>query len=401
MSSEPLLNLEQAAKSYPLVRRPIQHLWSQLTGTRSNQNVAYALHPLNLQIRRGETVGIVGLNGAGKSTLLQMAAGVVTPSSGRVHINGRVAALLELGSGFNPEASGRQNIFLYASTLGLSREATQARLAEIIAFSGLEASLDAPVKTYSTGMHVRLAFSVATSVEPDILIVDEALSVGDGVFAKRSFDRIMALRDQGTALLLCSHALFHIDQFCQQTLWLHQGKVSASGATKPVLLQYQDFIDSQAANASEVKAFQQATPTPELARMLRARVSLDGQAGTEQNGLSHQSTMVVEVDYQNSMTEPYPRAAVVISSDSGRIIGTSISPATQAIAPVSPARHTIRFDMSSIALNSGRYRVGVYLMCHQARYVYDWTDPHTYINLQHEGAHQGPWLLPGQWGVQP
>ena len=129
--SNSLLVMQQAAKSYPVARKPLQHLWSQLTRTGSTQSLMHALYPVDLEIRQGESVGVVGLNGAGKSTLLQMAAGVVTPSAGQVHIQGRVAALLELGSGFNPEASGRQNIFLYASTLGLAREAIDARLARL------------------------------------------------------------------------------------------------------------------------------------------------------------------------------------------------------------------------------------------------------------------------------
>ena len=407
MSSEALLTLTQAAKSYPVARRPIQQLWAQLRGSVARKGERHALHPVSLELRKGESVGIVGLNGAGKSTLLQMAAGVLTPSSGSVQIRGRVAALLELGSGFNPEATGLQNIYLYAATLGLPRPLIEQRLQDMVAFSGLEEFLHAPVKTYSTGMQVRLAFSVATSVDPDILIVDEALSVGDGVFAKRSFDRIMQLREKGTALLLCSHALFHVDLFCQRTLWLHGGKVRAWGGTKTVLPQYQEFLDAsntgtEAASAAQVggadksQAFETAA-RPELVRLLSAVVTLDGVTGAELQGVAHASLLEVAFEFQVSVDEPQPRAAVVISTDSGRIIGTNISP-PGLLRSTDPAGHSrIRFQMPHLALNQGRYRVGVYLLCHQARYVYDWSDLHARINLQHEGAHQGPWLMPGQW----
>jgi lipopolysaccharide transport system ATP-binding protein len=306
-------------------------------------------------------VGIVGLNGAGKSTLLQMAAGVLPPSNGTVRIRGRVAALLELGSGFNPEATGLQNIYLYAATLGLARTQIEQRLDAIVAFSGLQEFLHAPVKTYSTGMQVRLAFSVATSVEPDILIVDEALSVGDGVFAKRSFDRIMQLRDQGTAVLLCSHALFHVDQFCQRTLWLDQGRVRALGATQQVLAQYQEFLDAAATapddqsqppagQCSPAADAEAATPVggaeqpfqtahrPELVRLLNASIALDGQTGPELYGLAHNSLLEVTIALQTSAEEPHPRAAIVISTDSGRIIGTHITPPDWLHA-TDPARH--------------------------------------------------------------
>ncbi len=407
MSSEALLTLVDVAKSYPIARRPLQQLWAQLRGAKARSDERYALHAVNLQLSRGESVGIVGLNGAGKSTLLQMAAGVLTPSSGSARIRGRVAALLELGSGFNLEATGLQNIYLYAATLGLPRPLIEQRLQDMVAFSGLEEFLHAPVKTYSTGMQVRLAFSIATSVDPDILIVDEALSVGDGVFAKRSFDRIMQLREKGTALLLCSHALFHVDLFCQRTLWLHHGQVRAWGDTKAVLPQYQEFMDAAATandggNPSSIQGgadgqgFEKAA-RPELVRLLSATVALDENTGTELHGIAHESVLEVFFEIQVSTDEPQPRAAVVISTESGRIIGTSISP-PGVLYSADPLGHCrAQFRMPQLALNQGRYRVGVYLLCHQARYVYDWSDPHAHINLQHQGPHQGPWLMPGQW----
>src|SRR5690606_225827 len=177
----------EAGKTYPPQRTPLRQLWSHLRGHGHGEQGGYsALEAVSFSVYRGESLGIVGLNGAGKSTLLQLAAGTLTPSHGSVRSHGRIAALLELGSGFNPEATGRENIFLYAATLGLTREVIAQQVESISAFSGLADALDMPVKTYSSGMQVRLAFAVATAVEPDILIVDEALSVGDGVFAKRS-----------------------------------------------------------------------------------------------------------------------------------------------------------------------------------------------------------------------
>ena len=236
MSSETVLQFVEAGKTYPPQRTPLAQLWNQLRGRASTaQGGFHALRPLSLQVDKGQSLGIVGLNGAGKSTLLQLAAGTLTPSTGQVISRGRVAALLELGSGFNPEATGRENIYLYAATMGMGRAQVQERLDAIIAFSGLSDAINMPVKTYSSSMQVRLAFSVATSVDPDILIVDEALSVGDGVFAKRSFDRVMQLREQGTALLLCSHALFHVDLFCERTLWLEKGGLRDSGPTGVIL----------------------------------------------------------------------------------------------------------------------------------------------------------------------
>lgn len=428
MSSEVLLSLEDVAKTYPVDRQPTRELLGHLLGRPAAGRHRHALHPLSFEVRRGESVGIVGLNGAGKSTLLQLASGVIQPSSGRVSLKGRVAALLELGSGFNPEASGWDNIHLYAATLGLSRAQIDERRESIIDFSGLREFIHAPVKTYSTGMQVRLAFSVATAVDPDLLIVDEALSVGDGVFAKRSFDRILQLRERGTALLLCSHALFHVDLFCQRTLWLHGGRIRAWGETRQVLPAYQEFLDqsSQPAPAptpGATDASAGAAPTAasapapaaipagslgqplapadqaELARLLRATVTVDGQGGAELPVLAGQSSLRVVFEVQASPGEPSPRAAVVLSSESGRIIGSTLAPAGCFTRQDEAWRGRIVFDWPALPLNQGRYRVGVYLLCAQGRYVYAWSDPHVHLNVSHEGPHQGPWLLPGQWAA--
>ncbi|MBS7350331.1 MAG: ABC transporter ATP-binding protein [Comamonas sp.] len=411
MSCE-VLQFFEAAKTYPPQRTPLRQLWSHLRGSQRSEQAALvsggytALQPVSFAIERGQSVGIVGLNGAGKSTLLQLAAGTLTPSSGRVQSQGRIAALLELGSGFNPEATGYENIFLYASTLGASRAQTQAQLDAICAFSGLASEhLAMPVKTYSSGMQVRLAFAVATSVEPDILIVDEALSVGDGVFAKRSFDRVMQLRENGTALLLCSHALFHVDLFCQRTLWLDKGQVREFGATSVVLPHYQEFLDAQNQTTTntaqpEGMALAQAKH-PEQVRLLDAEVRLDGISGKELHGHSSTSCLQVDIHLQVSQAEPQPRAAVVISSDSGKIIGSTFSN-PGAITSQHPNGHAhIRFSLAQLPLNKGRYRVGVYLLCAHARYVYEWVDPFAHINLSAQGSEQGPWLMPGSWQQQP
>lgn len=414
-TSQAVLRFEQASKIYPPQRTPLRQLWGHLRGYGRDALGGYtALQALDFEVLPGQSLGIVGLNGAGKSTLLQLAANTLTPSSGSVHIRGRVAALLELGSGFNPEATGHENIFLYAATMGLTRTQVLDRLDAIIGFSGLDVNaLGMPVKTYSSGMQVRLAFAVATSVEPDILIVDEALSVGDGVFAKRSFDRIMQLRDQGTALLLCSHALFHVDLFCERTLWLEKGRVRDLGTTAAILPRYQDFLDELNRGAdTNFQGSTEPTSVPDsqsdrntptggsnnaLARLLKVQVSLDGVVGQELRGRSGSSCLQIDIQLQTSTQEPCPRAAVVISSDSGKIIGSGYCD-KGAIGAHNDAGHAcIRYTLEQLPLNKGRYRIGVYLLCHQGRYVYEWMDPLAHIELESDGQHQGPWMLAGSW----
>ena len=197
---------EQLGKHYRIYAQAIDRLKQFIWGHRRQYFREFnALTNASFSLKKGEVLGVIGQNGAGKSTLLQLIAGTLTPSQGTLQVNGRVAALLELGAGFNPEFTGAQNIKMYGMLMGLSEQEVEERFDEIVAFSGIEAFIDQPVKTYSSGMFVRLAFSIATSVDPDILIIDEALSVGDGAFARKSFDRIMSLREKGVTIIFCSH----------------------------------------------------------------------------------------------------------------------------------------------------------------------------------------------------
>ncbi len=184
---------------------------------------------VSFEVARGETVGIIGRNGSGKSTLLQLIAGTLTPTTGTVAVRGRVAALLELGSGFNPEFSGRENVYLNGAILGLPRSEIDARMATIVAFAGLEEFIDRPVKTYSSGMLMRLAFSVAVNVEPDVLIVDEALAVGDTAFQLKCVERLEHLTKSGVTLLFVSHDTALVKSFCARALYLERGQPEGAG----------------------------------------------------------------------------------------------------------------------------------------------------------------------------
>jgi lipopolysaccharide transport system ATP-binding protein len=200
----------------------------------------WALRSLSFEVFRGETVGVIGRNGSGKSTLLQLICGTLTPSQGEVQVNGRVAALLELGSGFNPEYTGRENIFLNASVLGLSRAETEARLADILAFADIGEAVDQPTKTYSSGMAMRLAFAVIAHVDADVLIIDEALAVGDAYFQQKCLRWLRAFQKNGT-VLFCSHDTGAVISFCTRAIWLDGGRVRMMGTAKEVSEGYTTF----------------------------------------------------------------------------------------------------------------------------------------------------------------
>jgi len=199
-----------------------------------------ALKDVSFEIKKGETVGIVGRNGSGKSTLLQIICGTLAPTSGNVETSGRVAALLELGSGFNPEFTGRENVYMNAAVLGLSQEEIGKRFDNIAVFADIGDFIEQPVKTYSSGMTVRLAFSVAIHVDPDILIVDEALAVGDIAFQMKCLDKMEKIRSSGTTVLFVSHSLEQIKRFCDVAVWIDQGKVKQTGESNYVTDQFRD-----------------------------------------------------------------------------------------------------------------------------------------------------------------
>jgi ABC-type polysaccharide/polyol phosphate transport system ATPase subunit len=218
----------------------------EYTIRRLKRNLAFqdfwALNKVTFQVARGEFFGIIGPNGAGKSTLLKVIARVLHPTAGRVRVRGRVCPLLELGAGFDPELTGRENIFLNGTILGFTRRNLESRQNRIIEFAGLRDFIDAPLRTYSSGMVARLGFAIVTDEKPDILIIDEILSVGDAEFQEKSAKRMNEFLHSGTTILLVSHSLADIRRFCQRVIWLQHGNLMAEGTPDLVIKQYQDQI---------------------------------------------------------------------------------------------------------------------------------------------------------------
>jgi lipopolysaccharide transport system ATP-binding protein len=244
MTSSCAVSARNLSKMYLLYQRPQDRLKQSLFH-RFGRNYArtfWALQDVTFDLERGKALGIVGRNGSGKSTLLQIVCGTLQPTSGTVEVNGRVTALLELGAGFNPEFTGRENVFLNGATLGIPASEMRKRLDQIIDFAGLGEFIDQPVKIYSSGMYVRLAFAIATSVDPDVLVIDEALAVGDTGFVIKCMNRIKKLRENGATILLVTHDVQTVRTFCDSALWLNEGRVQAAGPTLDVTSEYIRFL---------------------------------------------------------------------------------------------------------------------------------------------------------------
>lgn len=237
-ANDVVLRVEGVSKQYRIFRRPRDRLLQALTPWKRRWSGFWALHDISIEVKRGSAWGILGRNGAGKSTLLQLIAGTVAPTSGRVEVHGRVAAMLELGSGFNPEFTGRENVFLAGAILGISHREMERRFDEIASFADIGDFLDQPLKTYSSGMAARLAFAVAFSVEPDILIVDEVLAVGDAAFQHRCLARLRRLRDAGLTLLFVSHNADAVRSTCTHGLVLSKGRVVCVDSAQHAVDQY-------------------------------------------------------------------------------------------------------------------------------------------------------------------
>lgn len=238
------VNVQNVNKNYHLYAKPHDRLLQALL-RKPMHKLFEVLKEISFEVGFGQSLGIIGDNGAGKSTLLKLLAGTVQPTSGTIEVNGRVAALLELGAGFHPEFTGRQNIYLNASLLGIYDDEIKKREDEIISFAELHDFIDRPVRTYSSGMYVRLAFSIATMVDPDILIIDEALSVGDMGFQKKCMQRMNHFKSQGRTMLFCSHSMYHVQELCERVIWLENGRVKRAGKCDEVVAEYEDFCNSK------------------------------------------------------------------------------------------------------------------------------------------------------------
>jgi len=243
MSSDaPIITLHNLSKTFRLFSSPADRLKQALSfGLKHFHREHTALRDISLEIKRGESIGIIGRNGSGKSTLLQLICGILKPSSGSVAVKGRVAALLELGAGFNPELTGRENVYFQGAIQGFSRKEMDQRIDAIAAFADIGEFIDQPMRMYSSGMYVRLAFASAIHADPEILVVDEALAVGDVAFQKKCYDHIYALQERGVTIILVSHNPYQIERLCHRVGLLHEGRFSGFHPAKETLTLYQQL----------------------------------------------------------------------------------------------------------------------------------------------------------------
>ena len=353
-------------KTYKLYERPADRLIEAITRSSRHRDFP-SLAGVSFDLPRGASLGLIGENGAGKSTLLKIVAGTTTPSEGTIATSGTVASILELGMGFHPEFSGQENARINAALLGLSSAEIKRRLPEIREFSELGEFFDRPVKTYSSGMALRLAFSVATHVDADVLIIDEALAVGDGYFQKKSIDRIVEFKKRGGTLLFCSHAMYYIAMICDEAMWIDHGKARELGPAVPVIAKYESFLEQKERRASSpaTTAFSGRIPA-----QITEIVVHDG-SGFPRSEFAAGETVAVDVEFRTTEPSLSFQVRVGIDREDGvQVFGCDTS--TWNLAPLSGSdRFRVRLTIPDLPLSHGNFTVSAFVADEKALYPHD------------------------------
>jgi ABC-type polysaccharide/polyol phosphate transport system ATPase subunit/MoaA/NifB/PqqE/SkfB family radical SAM enzyme len=385
LSDSHAIKIDHLIKRYRLYNKPSARLKELFFRQRCHSEFT-ALHDVSFRVRKGETFGIIGENGAGKSTLLKIISGTLKQTEGEVNIQGRVSSLLELGSGFHPEFTGIDNIYFYGSLLGISASEMKKRIEYIIAFAEVGEHIHYPLRTYSSGMYVRLAFSVAMAVDPDILVVDEALSVGDLYFQKKSTEKILSFKERGKTIVFCSHSMYYINRLCDRVIWLKNGAITMQGAPHEVTQAYETYQLKKAAvkqDSTVEERLVSASTSLVLIRNILVTPFPTVRSGDDLN-------IEIEINvFEDSL--PYTVAAILKRVDGIEIIGIG----TKEYAPFFGNRVvTLRFP--SIQLKEGTFFVEVYTMDEQFVHIYD-RKVSTPFTVPKESVELGFLNIPYEW----
>ncbi len=361
----------------------------------------WALKNVSLSIRRGEVFGLIGPNGAGKSTLLKLVAQVLRPTKGRVLVNGRVAPLLEIGAGFHPELTGRENILLNGAMLGFTRREMEEKFQRIVDFAELRDFIDAPLRTYSSGMWARLGFAVATDTRPEILIIDEILSVGDEAFQHKSLERIQSFKAEGATILLVSHSMTMIEQMCQKAAWLDHGEVIACGDATSVVDRYLGRVRDDEGR----RLAQESTQVPVNRWGDRAmeitRVTIQNDRGVEQHVFHTGETLVLRIDYVAHQALVSPTIGVAIHRQDGvHVTGPNTDFAGLDLGRVDGAG-SVLYIIPELPLLEGLYNISVSAHNREDTQMYDYHDRLYPFRVDNRGydirERYGLITLNGQW----
>ena len=383
------ITIKGLRKVYRLYEKPIHRL-KEILFRKQYHNDFVALEGIDIIVREGETLGIIGENGAGKSTLLKVISKTLRPTEGEITIHGRVSSLLELGSGFHPEFTGIDNIYFYGSLLGISPADMKERVKEIISFAEIGEYINYPLKTYSSGMYVRLAFSVAMAVRPDILVVDEALSVGDLYFQKRSTDKILSFKEKGKTIIFCSHSMYYINRLCDRVIWLKNGRINMEGSPHEVTQAYETYQlrkEEGGKNGNETAGLPESGALP-LVLIRNILVTPFPMVRCGDN-------LKVEIEITaRDNTLPYRAAATLKRIDEINIIGIG----SKELEPFHGNRK-ISLCFPSLQLKEGTFFVKVYTMDESFVHIFD-SKASSPFTIPKESPELGFVNMPYHWKIE-
>lgn len=396
MSTTGTIHLQQAGVAYRHYVHPRDALLEWLL-RKPRHSHFHALQDVSLSLQAGDSLGVVGDNGAGKSTFLKMLSGNLPPTSGVCAVHGRRSALLELGSGLQPEFSGEENVRMGLALRGLAYAEIERKLPEVLAFAELGEFTRQPVKHYSSGMVVRLVFAIAAVIEPDVLIVDEALSVGDQYFQKKSLDRMREILEQGATLVFCSHNLFQVREMCRQAMWLEQGKVRMLGDAQTVVDAYQDYVRGKNGESVTGNVISSSLNKSNVGSVSLLDVKLNRNAFQTYDPFS----ITIYAYRGNHPLTDIHVGIVIRRNDDIQCYGISTLHDNVAMQPIDDEKVAAKFVIDRLPLLSGEYCLEVWLIDASGVHVYDSRERCCHFRVQQGGQQQGIGMvwLPHRWDM--
>ena len=355
----------------------------------------WALRDVSFLVEPGAAVGLIGRNGAGKSTLLSLVAGIIKPSSGRIEVGGSVGSLLELGAGFHPDFSGRENVLLTGSVYGLKRRYILEQMDEIVAFAELERFIDLPVRTYSSGMYMRLGFSIATHLNAQVLLLDEVFAVGDEAFQRKCFGQIFEFKSRGGTIVFVSHDASAVERLCERAVLLREGRVEAEGATHDVMRRYHALLAAEEDPAERGSGLREWGS----GEIRVAEVRLESAGGEERRQYLSGEPLVVLLRIASVAAEPPPHVSIELRDANGALLGAAARDAAELGWGEEAGGRTIRFEIDRLPLADGRFTLGVALSDAAGSRLYHRIDRAAEFLVYPDDELRGAVRLDGRWSL--
>jgi ABC-type polysaccharide/polyol phosphate transport system ATPase subunit len=391
------IRVDRASRRFRVDPEPVRTLKELvLRRRRAEAAEVWALRDVSLEIEPGDAVGLVGRNGSGKTTLLSLIAGIMSPTSGRVEAGGRVASLLELGAGFHPDFSGRENVDLNGSLYGLKRRTIDERFEEIVAFAELERFIDNPVRTYSSGMYMRLGFAVAAHIDADVLLLDEVFAVGDEEFQRKCFGKIFEYKQRGGTIVFVSHDAASVERLCRRAVLLRNGRVELDGTAQEAIARYHKLLADDRDPAEGAAGLREYGSGE--ARIAEAR--LLGPEGEERLQLAAAEPLVVELRVVAREPVEPPRISLELRDEAGLLLAATAQDTAELGWDGAPGERLLRFEVERPPLADGRFRLRFELGDSTGRRLYHWLDDAVRFVVYPGEDTRGPVLLDGTWSLQ-